>query len=609
MARNQVLKELRQIMKVKEFVGPEPIHAYIIPSGDAHQSEYLAACDKRRAFVSGFTGSAGTAIVTEDHACMWTDGRYFLQATKEMSQDWTLMKEGIPSTPSQGTWLSKTLARNSRVGFDPYLMSQCEFRPLKTLLESSGIDLVAVDKNLVDIVWDKEKPQRPRGPAMPLELKYTGVTSASKVCDLREQMLEKNAVLFVLTALDEIAWLLNLRGSDISYNPVFFSYASVSQKGVTLFIDESKVTAAVHEHFEAEGLQVGVATYDSIRSHIEATLNELGPLDKIWISENSSVALTSLVPDQSLLTEVSPVAIAKTIKNPTEVNGMINAHIKDAAALCRYFAWLEKEVALGNAVTEISGATKLEQFRSELPDFVGLSFETISSVGPNAAIIHYSPDPSTDRPITDKHVYLCDSGAQFKDGTTDVTRTIHLGTPTDFEREAFTRVFKGAYAIRSCIFPSKIKGNYLDTLARKPLWDIGLDYLHGTSHGIGSYLNVHEGPIGITFKNRPNDPGMQANMFLSNEPGYYEDGSFGIRIENIVRTVPAKVRFNFKDRGFLTFEDVTVVPLQTKMFLKSLLTPEEVSYVNEYHAKCLELVGPLLKGDALQWLQRETQPI
>ncbi|CAB3364597.1 Hypothetical predicted protein [Cloeon dipterum] len=600
-------------MKVKEFVGPEPIHAYIISSGDAHQSEYLADCDKRRAFISGFTGSAGTAIVTDDHACMWTDGRYFLQATKEMSSDWTLMKDGIPTTPTQATWLSKNLARNSRVGFDPYLISHSEYRPLKAHLESAGIYLVAVEKNLVDVVWDKERPERPMGPVIPLGLKYSGVTSASKVSDVREQMAEKNAALIVFTALDDIAWLFNLRGSDISFNPVFFSYATVSQTSAVLYIDESKLPPEIHQHFETEGIQVTFSPYNAITACIESAVNELSPSDKIWISEKSSIALTSLVPENMLLTDISPVSLMKTIKNATEVDGMINAHIRDASALCRYFAWLEKEVALGNKVTEISGATKLKQFRSELDEFVGLSFETISSVGPNAAIIHYSPDPTTDRPITDQHIYLCDSGAQFQDGTTDVTRTIHLGTPTDFEKESFTRVFKGAFAIRSCIFPNKLKGNYLDTLARKPLWNIGLDYLHGTSHGIGSYLNVHEGPIGITYKNCPHDPGMQANMFLSNEPGYYEDGSFGIRIENIVRVVPATARFNFKDRGFLTFEDVTVVPLQTKMFVKSLLTTEEINYINEYHAKCLELVGPLLqKGnhhEALQWLQRETQPI
>ncbi|KAF4518461.1 hypothetical protein B566_EDAN002116 [Ephemera danica] len=588
MARKMgALVELRALMRASKYVGSEPLHAYIIPSGDAHQSEYLADCDKRRAFISGFTGSAGTAVVTESHACMWTDGRYFLQAAKEMSADWTLMKEGVPNTPTQAAWLAKTLTPSSRVGFDPHLLPLSAVKPLKTLLEPAGISLVPVEHNLVDAVWASQQPCRPKDKIIPLPVKYTGMMSAAKVASVREQMAEKSAKLLVLTALDQVAWLLNLRGSDISYNPVFFAYASIGPDQVCLFVDSEKMSLPVEQHFTEEGLSVTVRPYRAVR--------DTNSGEKIWISEGSSFALCSLVPEFSLITEITPVALMKTIKNQVEIQGMINCHVRDAAALCCYFAWLEREVLAGNLVTEISGADKLEQFRKKQEDYVGLSFETISSVGPNAAIIHYTPHPDTDRPITDKDFYLCDSGGQYRDGTTDVTRTIHLGQASLHERQCFTR------------------GNCLDTLARKPLWDVGLDYMHGTSHGIGSYLNVHEGPIGVSWRTMPDDPGMQADMFLSNEPGYYEDGNFGIRIENIVRTIPAKTPFNFKERGFLTFEDVTVVPVQRSLLVRDMLTDQEVAYLNAYHNLCQERVAPLLSSqgetDGLKWLQRETAPL
>ncbi|XP_063235388.1 xaa-Pro aminopeptidase ApepP [Bacillus rossius redtenbacheri] len=608
----QCLKRLRDLMKDVKYVS-EPLSAYIITSDDAHQSEYLAECDKRRQFVSGFTGSAGTAVVTEHEACLWTDGRYYLQATEEMSDEWKLMKEGMPSTPSQGSWLARTLQPGARVGADPCLVSYTTWKTLQDELAAAGLSLVPVAPNLVDVLWEG-RLSPPAGSVQPLAIKYTGKTSKKKVEEVRKKMKEKGAALLVVTALDEVAWLLNVRGSDIEFNPVFFSYVVVTNSQVHLFVDESKISLAVRNHFNEEDLPVSIHPYDKVSSFLSEQVNQLsGQGGKVWISSDSSYALARLFPDSLRILEITPIAVMKARKNPVEVQGMVNCHVRDAAALCCYFAWLERQLKEGQVVTEISGADRLEEFRKQQEDFMGLSFDTISSVGPNGAIIHYHCTPATDRPITTRELYLCDSGGQYRDGTTDVTRTLHFGTPTDYERECFTRVFKGQRLLGTAIYPNKIKGNCLDTLARKFLWDVGLDYLHGTGHGVGAYLNVHEGPMGISWRMYPNDPGLQEGMFLSNEPGFYEDGKFGIRLENVMYVVPAQTRYTFKDRGFLTFKTVTLVPIQTKLIDKDLLTAEEVAYLNSYHRECREVVGEKLKAagqqEAWEWLHRETEPI
>ena len=310
--------------------------------------------------------------------------------------------------------------------------------------------------------------------------------------------------------------------------------------------------------------------------------------------------------------ECTPVTLAKAKKNPTEIQGFIDCHIRDAAALCSYFAWLEQEVPKGK-IDEINGADKLATLRAEMDNFVGLSFETISAVGPNAALCHYSSTKESNRPLTLNEIYLVDSGGQYKDGTTDVTRTLHFGTPKAFEIDCFTRVLKGQIKLRKAAFPSKIIGNYLDTFARMFLWEVGLDYAHGTGHGVGAYLNVHEGPMGISWRPYPDDPGLQEGMVLSNEPGFYKDGEFGIRIENLVYIVKADTEHNFRDRGYLTFEDLTLVPIQQKLINTKMLDEGEIKYLNHYHQKCREKVGALLqkmgKKDGYDWMMRETEPL
>ncbi|XP_030841519.1 xaa-Pro aminopeptidase 1-like [Strongylocentrotus purpuratus] len=610
MAKNTtlLLQKLRGFMQSSQYGGP--IQAYIIPSCDSHQNEYIAECDCRRPFITGFTGSSGTAIVTEMKAAMWTDGRYFLQAAKQMDQNWTLMKMGMPKTPTQEEWLTEVLPAGSKVGVDPFLFRWESWKTFSSTLEGAGHSLVPIQSNLVDLVWDADRPLPPQAQVKVHSLHFTGQSSAEKVAQIRRKMAKVRVQNLILTALDEIAWLFNLRGSDIVYNPVFFAYAVLSQDSVHLFVDESKLEPGVHSHIN-QGIEVTLHAYDDIQKFISDMLAENGA--KTWISANSSYALMNLIPKQHQYIHNSPIWQSKAVKNDVEIEGMRQAHIRDAVALCEYFNWLEHEIPKGY-LNEVTAADKLENLRSEQEDFVSLSFDTISSMGPNGAVIHYKPQLPTALTLNTQEIYLCDSGGQYRDGTTDVTRTFHFGTPTQHQKECFTRVLKGVISLATAVFPEGTRGVLLDSFARQHLWEIGLDYMHGTGHGIGSYLNVHEPPHLISYRVGPgSEAPLEAGIFMSDEPGYYEDGSFGIRIENIVLAVPANTKYSFSGKKFVTFETVTLAPIQLKMIDPSLLTEKEIKWVNDYHSQCQEIVGAELgrqgREEALKWLIRETQQI
>uniref|UniRef100_A0AAY4DW09 Xaa-Pro aminopeptidase 1 n=1 Tax=Denticeps clupeoides TaxID=299321 RepID=A0AAY4DW09_9TELE len=567
----ELLRQLRQAMKNSKYIA-EPIQAYIVPSGDAHQSEYISPCDCRREFICGFNGSAGIAIVTEQHAAMWTDGRYFLQASQQMDNNWTLMKMGLKETPSQEDWLIGILPENSRVGVDPWIIAADQWKNMFKALAGAGHSLVAVQDNLIDAIWDG-RPHRPSTQLITLGLRYTGLTWQDKVTALRAKMSERKISWFVVTALDEIAWLFNLRGSDIEYNPVFFAYAIVGLSTLRLFVDQKRLAdPAVREHLQLDTtsqpeMSIQAAPYESVYTELLAICAALGPKDKVWISDKASCALTQVIPKaHRTLIPYTPICLAKAVKNATEIEGMKMAHDVH---------FINLQIPKG-MVTEISAADKAEEYRSQQKDFVGLSFPTISSVGPNGAIIHYRPLPETNRTLSLNELYLIDSGAQYMDGTTDVTRTVHFGTPSAFEKECFTSVLKGHIAVSAAVFPNGTKGHLLDSFARAALWDSGLDYLHGTGHGVGCFLNVHEGPCGISYKTFADEP-LEAGMIVSDEPGYYEDGSFGIRIENVVLVVPTKTKHNYRNRGSLTFEPLTLVPIQLKMIDTDQLTKRESS--------------------------------
>lgn len=612
------LTQIRALMKNVQASGirEKGIQALIVNGEDAHQSEYSTERDQRRRFISGFRGSYGTVIIMQDTALLWTDGRYYTQAMSELDppEAWTLMREGLLDTPTITAWLAANLPPKSIVGADANLISYTEWARLHTSLTAAGHCLIPLPENLVDKVWSDEQPAPTANVILPQPLRYSGQTAGDKVRLCREAMEENEGTILVITALDAIAYLLNWRGSDIPFNPVFFAYVILTLKDVHVFVDRSRLSQKALEQLKNEDVEPIFHAYEDIHIFMRDIANSCTDQDKIWISNKSSYALHADCGEIKKHTDITPISVMKSIKNPVEVDGMRAAHVRDSVALVKYFAWLEDKIKnTKEHVTEISGATQLEKFRQEQNCFIGLSFTTISSVGPHGAVIHYSPTAATDVPITDRELYLCDSGAQYQDGTTDITRTLHFGAPTSFERECFTRVFKGQCRLSTTVFPLKTKGNYLDTLARESLWSVGLDYLHGTGHGVGSYLNVHEEPIGISWKPHPDDPGLQPGMFLSNEPGYYEDGKFGIRLENIELVVPAETPHNYKNRGFLTFETVSLVPIQTNLLDASMLTRKEIEYLNNYHAKCLETLKPFLLGpenvQALKWLEKQTLPV
>ncbi|KAF9443545.1 putative Xaa-Pro aminopeptidase P [Macrolepiota fuliginosa MF-IS2] len=597
------LQNLRELMK------QAGVDVFVVPSEDQHFSEYLAECDQRRAFISGFNGSAGCAIVGREEAHLFTDGRYFLQAGQQLDSNWTLMKQGLPDVPTWQEFLYKKLPKDSKIGIDATLISAQDADSLKKQLEPLGLKLIHVEKNLVDKIWT-DRPARPHNPVIHLDEKYSGQSSADKIAKIREEMKKKKAKAVVVTMLDEVAWLFNLRGSDIDYNPVFFSYAIVTEEKVSLFVNANQLSESAHKYLDGV---TNIQPYEAFLPFLKELASGL-QLDKenpIWIGDKASLAVAEAIGKDHYLIARSPLNDLKAIKNAVELEGFRQSHIRDGVALARYFAWLEEQLNNGVVLNESQGADQLEKYRSELDLFRGLSFSTISSTGPNGAIIHYSPDPADCATIKKDQIYLCDSGAQFSDGTTDTTRTWHFGTPTDAEKRSFTRVLQGHIAIDAGVFPTGTTGFVIDSWARKYLWQDGLDYRHGTGHGVGHFLNVHEGPHGIGVRIAYNNAPLKAGMTVSNEPGYYEDGKYGIRIENIVLVREVKTPNNFGDKGYLGFEHVTMCPVHKKLIDTSLLNDAEKKWVDDYHAEVWEKVSPLLKHDqrALNWLKRETSPL
>ncbi|KAI5259573.1 hypothetical protein E4T42_00099 [Aureobasidium subglaciale] len=571
------LTQLRELMKRNK------VDIYIVPSEDSHQSEYIAPADARREYISGFSGSAGTAVITQEKAALATDGRYFNQAEKQLS-NWTLLKQGLQDVPTWQEWSAEQSEGGKTVGVDPTTITASDARKLsEKIKKKGGKDLVAVKENLVDSVWGTARPARPNEKADVLTLDFAGKKFQDKIDDLRKDLDKKKSAGFVVSMLDEVAWLYNLRGSDIPYNPVFFSYALISPTTTTLYIDDSKLTAAARTHLSG----VEIRPYDAIFTDMEAFSSNSTGDSKYLVSNKASWALYQALGGEDKVDLVrSLIGDAKAIKNETEMKGMRECHIRDGAALSEFFAWLEDQLINEKAtLDEVEAADKLESIRSKHKHFVGLSFDTISSTGANAAVIHYKPEPGACSVIDPKAVYLCDSGAQYYDGTTDTTRTMHFGEPTDMERKAYTLVLKGHIALDNVKFPKGTTGYAIDVLARQFLWAEGLDYRHGTGHGVGSFLNVHEGPIGIGTRVAYSEVPLAVGNVISNEPGYYEDGAFGVRIENMFMVTEKKTTHQFGDKPYLGFEHVTMTPMCKKLTDESLLSSAEKDWLNDYHAK------------------------
>eukprot|EP00055_Hartaetosiga_balthica_P007781 m.27335 g.27335 ORF g.27335 m.27335 type:complete len:610 (+) comp5932_c0_seq1:36-1865(+) len=606
------LVKFRSLFKSVETVSGSfaCINAFVIPSGDAHNSEYVAECDQRRAFASGFTGSAGLAVVTDTTATLFTDGRYWIQAENQLSGDWSLQKLGMPSCPTTSEYLIANLNSGDKVGMDLRHITHSEFKAMSKALCEKNIEIIGVKNNLVDLVWAEtgHQPSPPHNEVFVLDEKFSGMSVENKLVEVRNSMAKKSATALLVSALDEVAWLFNLRGADISFNPVFMSYAVVTDDAAYLFVDETRLQGKVFEHLE--NANVSIKKYEDFLSFVNDNVSEWSDGGSLWVGNTCSQALFSLIPDGKADVNVTPTCHLKAVKNDIEVEGMKNCHIRDAVAVCKFFEYMEKRFETGNNLSELTecfAADVVAKYRSEQAHFVSLSFDSISSIGGNGAIIHYKPEPDTCDTVDNQRVYLLDSGGQYLDGTTDITRTVHFGTPSDEEKRCFTLVLKGHIALARAIFPEGTTGRSLDPFARQFLWREGLDFKHGTGHGVGSFLNVHEGPIGISYRKGSDMFPLKDGMVVTNEPGYYCKDAFGIRIENCVIVRPAP-----EQNGFLCLEDATLVPIQARMVEKSMLSEDEISWLNAYHARCLDIVGKELLNqgcpETLEWLNNNCQP-
>ena len=574
---------------------------YYIPSNDPHKSEYVPSCWQRRAWISGFTGSAGDVIVGIDKAFLWTDSRYFLQAEQQIdSLLYQLIKMRQDKTLEIDRWLSQQKDCLIFVT-DPCLINFQQAEKIQRVLEERNGRLLAVEDNLIDRIW-KDQPSLPKTPIQLQPLHYTGQSTESKLAALRQILKKENASAIVLNMLDAIAWLFNIRGNDVAYNPLVISYAVVTLSEAILFMDSCKVTEESLSYFKK--ISVQIKPYEEIGK----SLYSLSGL--VWLDpEETSLWLQGqLKKTDSIILKPSPVTLAKALKNPVEQNGTREAHIVDGVAMIQFLHWLETHWQEG--VTEISVAKKLESFRRSDSRCIDLSFPSISGFGLHGAIIHYSATVDTNVIINDSAPYLIDSGGQYLGGTTDVTRTIHLGTPTEEQKRLYTLVLKGHLAIRRAVFPKGICGEHINALAHQFLWNDALDYSHGTGHGVGSYLCVHEGPHAITF--RYTAVSLQPGMIVSNEPGVYLTNKYGIRIENLCLVIE---KFTVddsitRDGPFYSFEDLTLVPYCLKLINPKLLISEEIQQINDYHQQVYQTLKGLLPSNELKnWLYKATTPL
>ncbi|XP_042885585.1 uncharacterized protein LOC122261838 isoform X2 [Penaeus japonicus] len=610
-----------RVAKLRQQMTNYNVNAYLVPSDDEHLSEYVADADKRRQYISGFSGSAGTAIVTMDLQALWTDGRYFLQADDELDCNWILMKDGVDGVPKEEEWLARTLQPGARVGADPRLHGSDYWKEIAEKLAKSNIELVPIETNLVDLIWPSDvRPQYSKDPIFIHEIQFAGKKWEDKVSEVRAEMESDGADMLVLTSLDEVAWLLNVRGNDIPHNPVFRSYVIIGRSNVELFIPAGKITPAVDMHLNVNqcGEQecVIISEYTAILDRLRALELNTG-VSKVMLgkkysySGGASYAVYSAVPERKRHVRVSPVLSMKARKSPEEIQGMKKAHVRDAVAVSEFLAFMEREIAAGNAWDEIEAATKLEELRREQDHFVDMSFKTISAFGSNGAVIHYRPQPKTAKDITADSLYLVDSGGQYKDGTTDVTRTMHYGTPTPFQIEAYTRVLKGAIDLALLTFPEGTSDTGVDIIARKSLFDVGLNYRHGTGHGIGYFLNVHEAPLQVRIYGKEKHK-FEVGHFFSDEPGYYQDNEWGIRLETILSVVTKETKYKFGGQ-WLGFEAITLVPFESKLINSSMLSNVQCHWLNSYHARVLEVVGTELRSqgrvEAYDWLVLKTDPL
>ena len=587
----QRIETLRAAMKRRG------VQAFIIPSTDPHISEYVAPHWQTREWISGFTGSAGTVVITTDKAGLWTDSRYFLQAAAQLEGSGiNLYKEMLPETPDIPEFLTTTLQAGDAVGIEGEVFSLEEARTLQRSLEASGIRLLAAD-GLTDEVWT-DRPPMPQAPAFAYPPEYAGRCSRDKLTQVRQELQEAGVKALLVTALDEIAWTLNLRGSDVHCNPVVVSYLVIEEAGAHLFISPDKLDEATTRHLQEAG--VTLHGYGEIGRYLQESVPE-----SLWLDPQKTnyAVCTRVRPTCRIREAASPIALMKAVRNEREIEGIHAAMQRDGVALVRFLMWLEQAVPQGGE-TEMSVDRKLHELRAAQPLYMGESFDTIAGYGAHGAIVHYEATPETDIPLRPEGFLLLDSGAQYLDGTTDITRTIALGPLTEQEKLDYTLILKGHIALATAVFPEGTRGAQLDVLARMPLWQHHANYLHGTGHGVGHFLNVHEGPQSIRMNENP--VALLPGTVTSNEPGIYRADSHGVRTENLLLTVPAGEGMFGR---YLRFETLTLCPICTRGILKDMLTREETGWLNNYHRQVYERLAPSLNNDERRWLAQATQPV
>ncbi len=591
-----------RLAALRDQLKTDRLDGFVVPLTDEHMSEYVGSYAQRLAWLTGFQGSAGSAVVLPEEAAIFVDGRYTLQVRDQVDgRQWSY--QSVPET-SIADWLKIHAPDGGRIGYDPWLHTKDWVTKAREALAEKGAELVAVGRNPIDAIWaDKPEPSRARLIVHPDG--YAGRTSAAKRHDIADWLKAQKADAAVLAALDSIAWTLNVRGRDVEHTPVALSFAVVHADGTAdLFVASEKIGDDVRQH-----LGNGVRLHE--RDAFEPWLASLGGKTVVVDPERSVAAIFEALETAGakILSKRDPSILPKAIKNEVEIAGHRAAQARDGAALSRFLHWLSIEAPKGG-LDELAAAAKLHDFRQQSGDLRDLSFDTISGAGPNGAICHYRVTEETNLPIEMNSIYLVDSGGQYPDGTTDVTRTVVIGTPTAEMRDRFTRVLQGHIAIDRARFPEGTRGSQLDSFARQYLWRAGLDYAHGTGHGVGSFLAVHEGPqriAPISGGQAGGDEPLKPGMIISNEPGYYKAGEYGIRVENLVLVVPVEVEGG--EKTLLGFETLTFAPIERRLIETAMLSPDERDWADAYHARVLEIVGPRLDGEALAWLKEQCAPL
>ena len=587
------IEELRTVLK------SEGIDAFVFPSTDPHNGEYVPEHWKGREFISGFDGSAGTAVVTMDDAALWTDSRYFLQAEEQLEgTGFRLMKLKIEGTPTISQWLGRKLAANGGtvVGIDGMVNSISTVEALADELRAEGGITLRTNFDPMKVIW-KERPAIPSDMAIVHPQKYAGESAQSKIARIRQALRERHVEGMLVSALDDIAWALNIRGTDVHCNPVVVSYLLITMDNVTLYINSDKLTPVVREHLAANGVMTD--EYENVKKGLAG----YDGYNILMDPDETCYTLYKAYGDRPKVLAPSPVPSMKIVKNETEIMGYRYAMLRDGIAMVKFLRWLVPAVEEGG-VTEVSASDELEAFRAEQSLFKDISFDTIAGYGAHGAIVHYEPTPETDIELKPEGLLLLDSGAQYLDGTTDITRTIALGPVTDEQKHIYTLVLKGHIRLAMAKFPANASGTQLDILAREAMWREGLNYLHGTGHGVGCYLNVHEGPHQIRMEFKP-EP-LRAGMTVTNEPGLYLAGKFGVRIEN---TMLITEYMNTEYGRFLKLEPLTLCPIDKAPIDIDMLADEELDYLNDYHAAVFKSLSPYLDDEMTEWLANACAPL